>query len=160
SGESPVVIEFDAGIEGLDAVVAAGELTVGEQDADVGLFGEVALHADDADFGTVVVMRVAGIERLAGGAIVDGQYSEIPSSQSAGEARAEFGIDDAPRKEQVLRSGEVGVVFQEEGALLGKLDFEALVDGYLRVVGFHLAEIGVEGDVERERIVQHSLGVE
>ena len=84
---------------------------------------------------------------------------DVPAAEFAGEPRAEFRVHDAPRKEELLRRLEEAGVLQKEGPLLRELDFEALIDGHLRIVRFHLAEIRIQRDVERQRIVQHRLHV-
>src|SRR5215831_14002022 len=95
AGQTPVLIEHEAGVDGLDAVVAAGEFAIGEEHADVGLLAELTLDPRDADFCTFVEVRIVRIERLAGGPIVNGKQAKIPAAELAGQARAEFGVDDA-----------------------------------------------------------------
>src|SRR6266567_1780375 len=67
---------------------------------------------------------------------------------------------DATREHHVDWTDEVVAVFQKERTLLGKENFEALVDGDLRLVGFDLADIGTEGGIEDEAVVQDELGIE
>src|SRR5436305_1963623 len=97
-----MLIEPQAGIDGLDAVVAAGEFAVGEENADVGLLAEFSLDAGDADFGALAVVGIVEIERMAGSAIVDGEEAEIPAAEFAGETAAEFRVDDAAREKEIL----------------------------------------------------------
>ena len=142
AGEGPGIVELEARIERGDAIVTAGELAIGDQEAQV-RFAEFALHADHADFGAAAVVGIGGIECRTGGAVVDGQHPDVPLAQFAGNAAAEFGIDDAARKEEVLRRCEIAIVFEKKRAFFGKNDFEALIDGDRRIVRFHLAEVGI-----------------
>jgi len=66
------------------------------------------------------------------------------------------------RREKKSCSGvfEVPAVLHKERALFRIDDLEALVDGYLGLIRFYLAEIGIEGDIERESIPQYCLGVQ
>src|ERR1035438_3393059 len=90
AGKCPGIVELEARIERGDAVVAAGELAIGEEHAEV-RFAEFALHSDYADLGAAAVVGIGGIECGAGGAVVDGQHAEVPAAQLAGDAAAEFG---------------------------------------------------------------------
>src|SRR5206468_639748 len=55
---------------------------------------------------------------------------------------------------------EEASVLQEEWPPLRKKDLEPLVDRHLRLVGFHLAEIGIQRQIERKGVVQHDLRVQ
>ena len=158
--EGPVAGEFEARIEGGDAVEAAGEFATGEEGSDVGLLAEFALDAGDGDEGVSVAIGIVWSEGVAGRAIVNGEQAEIPAAELAGEARAEFGVSNAAGEEEVFGRDEVTGIFEEKWAFFGELDFEALVDGDLGIVGFDLAEIGIQGNVERERRVDDGFGVE
>ena len=106
------------------------------------------------------MQRIVGIDGMARRPIVDRQRPDRPSADLSGRARADLRIADPPREEQRDRRLEIAGVLQEERSLLGKEHFEALVDGDLRLVGFHLAEIGIDREVERHRIVRDDLRVD
>ena len=159
AGECPGVVELEPRVESRDAIVTAGKLAIGDQHAHV-RFAEVALHADHSDGGAPAGIRIVRIESRARRPVVDGQHSQVPVAQFSGDASAEFGVDDAARKEEILRRRKIAVVLQKEGTLLREDHLEALVHRDLRIVGFHLAEIGIERDVQRERVVNHRLGVQ
>ena len=71
-----------------------------------------------------------------------------------------MGIEDAAGKEELDGSLEEAGVLREERPLLGEVHLESLVDSHLRVVGFHLTEVGFPRAVERERAGQNDLGVD
>src|SRR5215470_1912943 len=64
------------------------------------------------------------------------------------------------RKDKVDRAGEVIAVLQKEWTLFRKEHREALIDGDLRLVGFNLAEVRIDGRIEHETVVQDELGVQ
>ena len=103
---------------------------------------------------------------IARSQLLTGARSSIASSPAsqrpcpAREPRAIFRIDDAPRKEQVFRRQKVIGIVEKKRPLLREIDFEPLIDSNLRIVRFHLAEIGIERDIERERVMQNHFGVE
>src|SRR5260370_21427764 len=51
-------------------------------------------------------------------------------------------------------------IFQEERPFLGKEDFKALVHRVLRLVGFDLREIRIDGRVEHQTVVKYKFGIE
>ena len=159
-GKGPGGTEPQARIQCLDTVETAGELAVAQEQAGVGLRAELAEHVNHADVRAVSAGRIGGIQCGARGAIVDRQQAHAPAAQLAGEAAAELGVDDAAGKQERFRCHEVTVVLEKEGAFFRETNFEPLVDGHLRIVGFDLAEIGIERDIERERLVDYRFGVE
>ena len=61
AGQGPVLIEFEARVQGLHAVEAAGEFALGQKHAGVGLLAELALRADHADRRVIALVGIAGI---------------------------------------------------------------------------------------------------
>lgn len=160
ASEDPVGVELEARIDGGDAVEASGEFAIGEEEADVGLLTEFALDAGDGDDGVLIKIGIGRGEGGAGGAIVNGEHAKIPAAELAGEAGAEFGVGDAAGEEEIFRSEKKAIIFEKKGAFFRELDLEALVDGDLGIVGFNLTEIRIEGDIEREAIVNDGFGIE
>ena len=103
---------------------------------------------------------LAGSAVVAGRAIVDHQRARRPLAVLAGHPRAELRVPHPPRKEQRQRRGEEVGVLEEERPLLREEDLEALVDGHLRLVGLDLAEVGVDGEVQGDRVARHQLHVD
>src|SRR5207247_2815324 len=92
--------------------------------------------------------------------VVDRDGAEGPAAGLSREPHAAARVHDLSRVEQVDGCLEVARVLDEEGALLGEEHLEALIDGDLGIVGLHLAEIGIDGPVEGERVSSDYLGVE
>jgi hypothetical protein len=140
--------------------VAFSDATLGVQDADTRLVEQVAGDAQNADAGVAPRHGASGIGELAGGLVVDGESADRPGTHLAREPRPQRRIGDAAREDEVQRRLELPRVLQEEGALLGEEDLEALVRGDLGLVGLHLSEVGVRRQVEREGVLQDDLGVQ
>ena len=66
----------------------------------------------------------------------------------------------ATREDQIDRRCEEVAVLQKERAFLREENFEALVDRDLRLVGFDLAEVGIDRRIEHEAAVQDELSVQ
>ena len=62
-GEDPDGIELDARIDRSDAIVAAGEFAVRDEESGARLFGELTLHAEHADFRVPAVVGIGEAER-------------------------------------------------------------------------------------------------
>ncbi len=69
-------------------------------------------------------------------------------------------MSNPAREDKIDGSCEVVAVLQKEGPLLGKEDFEPLIDCDLGLIRFDLAEVGIDSAVEHEAVVQDELGVE
>src|ERR1700756_3276828 len=69
-------------------------------------------------------------------------------------------MSHAAGEDEINGAGEVVAVFDEERAFFRKENFEALVDRDLRLVGFDLAEVGVDGGIENEAVAQDVLGID
>ena len=60
----------------------------------------------------------------------------------------------------MIGSDEESGILNKERPLFRKENSEALIHGDLRIVRFHLAEIGIQRHVKRQRIVGHKFGVQ
>src|ERR1700680_3904099 len=67
---------------------------------------------------------------------------------------------DATGEDEIERRREVVAVLQEERTLFGEEHLEPLVNGDLRLVGFHLAEVRIERRIDHEAVVQNEFRVE
>src|SRR5690348_9803851 len=105
-------------------------------------------------------MRIGRRQGFAWSSIVTGENPHGPGATFPGQTQAEFRVADAAREHHVDWAGEVVAVLEEERTLFWEKHFEALVDGDLRLVGFDLAEIRIDGGVEHEAVVQDELGIE
>ena len=74
------------------------------------------------------------------------------------QANAVFRVDDVARVDQEDRRAEVIRVLEKERPELGKVDRVTLVDGELGLIGFHIAEIGIDGSVEHDAVFDDELG--
>jgi len=120
---------------------------------------DVPPHPDDAELRPFAELRIIRVRHLAGRLIVGPQGAHRPGARLAREADAELGIDDPPGEHQVDRGAEVVGVFEEERPLFREIHLEAAVDGDLGAVRFHLAEVGIDGHVEHEAVLEDHLGV-
>ena len=155
----PVGRKFQARVERNDAVAGVRKVAAGSERSDVGLFAEFARDADHAVERPGVVH---GSRRLAlpRRAIVDQQRAQGPVSGFTGHARAELGIFNLAGKKQGRGSLEKAGIFDEERPLFREENGKALVDGDLRIVGFHLAEVGIQGDVKGKRVFRNEFRVQ
>ena len=158
----PVGIELQPRIDPADAVkfICPGPLPIGVDQAHRGLLEDVAIHPRDGERSPVAGQRAIRGHAVARRAVVRGEKPQRIRAGFSGQADAELRIANVPGKHQVNRSLEVVGVFDEEGPLLREIHLEALVDGDLRLVRFHLAEIRVGGDVEHQVVMQDELGVQ
>src|SRR5260370_39069682 len=92
--------------------------------------------------------------------VVDDQGAQRPIAELSRHARAELRVGDLPREKEINRRDEEPCVFDEKRPFLRKKNSEALINGELRIVRFHLAEIRVQRDVERQRIFSHEFSME
>src|SRR6266852_4322035 len=99
-------------------------------------------------------------ESIARLPVVNDQGSQGPFAQLPGHATAELRVGNLAREEKIDRRGEKSRVLDEEWTLLREKNRKALIDCHLRVVGFHLAEVRIQRDVKRERILDHEFRVE
>src|SRR5206468_12858682 len=134
-----------------NAVERRTEVADGQQAADARIT-KLPPGAYDAVHRAVAVLRILRLDLVPGGAIVDRQRADCPPSDLSGHPGAELRVSDAAGKEQIDRSLEVPGVLQEEGTLFRKKHLESLIDGDLRFVRFHLAEIRVQREIKRQRI--------
>ena len=154
----PLVVEAGGGVHAANAVKAAGELVVGVYGADAGAFADVLGDAAHGEESVFVVAGIAGVESLAGSAVVDGEDTDVGVVELAGDANAEFGVNDVAGVEEIDGRGEIIGVFEEKGAEFGEVDGVALVDRELGLVGFDLTEIGVNRGVDDDAVMQDGFG--
>ena len=95
---------------------------------------------------------------FAGCPVVDGEQADVGVIQLARDTDAELWVDDVAGVQQVDGRGEVVGVFEKEGPQLGEVHRVTLVHGELRLIGFHLAEVRVDGRVDDDGIVKDGLG--
>src|ERR1700682_1591598 len=150
----------DAAIIAARGVGHGSKLAVGVDQTDGGLFADIAIHAKHTEIGFGTPERVSGSNRAARRIIVREEGAEGPGTRLAGEAKAIIGIGDAASKDEIDGSGEVACVFEKEWTLLRKENFEALIDGDLRLVGSALGKIGMQRGVEDQGILDDEFGIE
>ena len=56
-------------------------------------------------------------------------------------------------------SVEVACILKKERAQLGEVHREALIHGELRLIGLNIAEIGVNGAVQHDAVIDNQLGL-
>ena len=85
----------------------------------------------------------------------------------SGEAASKGGRCNTAREQQprAVENSAIGVaekigIFQEERTLLREKDLEALVNRVLRLIGLYLREIGIDGGVEHQAVVENNLGIQ
>src|SRR5215470_4662995 len=87
------------------------------------------------------------------------QSNAVRSSAPA-EPRSKIRVCNTPGEQQINRSAEVVRVLDEERALLREEHLETLVDCHLRIVGFHLTEVGIRGDVQHQAIAKDEFRIQ
>ena len=147
-------------VGGEHAIVRRAEIHAGGHERDVRIPLQFTLDPHHAVQRLVPVHGVVFREGLAGSAVGNQQRPDRPFALLPGQPGAGEGIDDAAREEDLLRRLEEAGVLHEERALLRKVHLEPLVDGHLGLVRLHLAEIGTDGDVEREGVLDDHFAVD
>ncbi len=61
----------------------------------------------------------------------------------SGQPKAELRVDDVSRVDEVDWRAEVVGILEKERSELGEIDGVALVDGELRLIRFHVTEVGI-----------------
>ena len=156
----PVVVQLEAAIDAGNPVVAVPQLTITDQEANPGLFRYVPEAAQDADIGFLAAQRIARFPIQTRRLIVYQYAAKTIVSGTTSEAHAAFRIDDAPGKYQGRSRGEEIRILNEEGPPFRKLHFESLIDGNLGLIGFYLAEIGIQRQVEHHGIVKNKFRIQ
>lgn len=136
------------------------KLAVGIDKADGGLLANIAIHAKHTEVGFGSRERVTRSNRLARGLIVRKEGADRPRTLLASETQAVIGVGDAASKDKIYGSGEVACIFEKEGTLFRKENLETLVDGDLRLVGFNLSKIRIQGGVEDKGILEYDFRIE
>jgi len=158
SDQAPGVVEVRGEIDAADAIPAAAEFLVAVDGANTGVLADVARDPGNAVGGAMQVQGIAGGVGFAGLAVVDGEEAEIGSADFAGHADAVLGVHNIARVDQQDGRGEVIGVFEEERTEFGEIDRVALIDGELRLVGFDVAEVGVDGSVKDDAVFENVFG--
>src|SRR4029077_4021000 len=154
----PVFGKFQTRVERSHAIARVGKIAAGKKTADVGLLAEFARHARHSVHRPGIV-RTAG-ESLSRLPVIDDQRAERPFAEFARHAAAELRVGNLAREKQVYGGREKSGVLNKKRAFFRKTNSEGLVDRDLRIVRFDLAEIRIQGNVKRERVFQHELGVQ
>ena len=157
--QEPVRGQLHAGIDREHSIEAGTEVPAGGQKPEARL-AELTPHADDPVDRPVPPQGIGDGHELARGSIVGGQGARDPRARLARQAEAVLRVGDPAREEELGRGLEESRVLDEERPPLGEDDLVPLVDGHLRLVGFDLAEIGIERGIQRVRFVEHQLRVE
>ena len=160
SRRHPGVTQLVSAVERHHVAVAAAEISGRGEDPDRGLVPQIALQAQDGDARPVAARRMVRRHRAARCAIVDREPRHRPLADLAGHARAYLRIRDPSREKQVDWRLKVGRVLDEERPLLREEHLEPLVDRHLRFIGFDLAEIRVQRQVDGECILHDDLAVD
>ena len=158
SPSGPMLIESSRKVDAADAVPALTELFVGVDRAQARSLAQVFRDAAHGDGGVLAVERIAGGDGLAGLAIVGDKESEIGVIDLSRHADAVLGMHDVARVDEIDGRDKVVGVLEKEGPQLGKVDGEALIDGELRLLGFDVAEVGVDGGVDHDAVFEDELG--
>ncbi len=158
SPRRPVLVNARGKVDAADAVPALAELLVGVDGAEARSLAQILRDAADRDRGVLAVERIAGRDGLAGLAVVDGKQPDIGVVHLSRHADAVFGMHDVARVDQIDGRDEVVGILKKEGPQFGKVNGEALIDGELRLIGFDIAEVGVDGRVENDAVFQDQLG--
>src|SRR4051812_29522361 len=115
------------------------------------MLADIALQSEHPAVGMLPVDRRSEGRGVTPSAIVRHQRANRPGSGPSSHASSEQRVYDATRKEEVDGSLKVPGIFEEERTLFREVHLEALIDGDLRVVGLHLAEVWIPRQVKRER---------
>ena len=124
------------------------------------MLGNIPERAHDADIGRFARQRIGRVASLPGCFVVDQQRAETPGTELAGEAQSGAGIHDPAGEDQGTLGIEIVRILKEERPALVESHFETLVDRDLRFVGFHLAEVRVQGRVQHEAVLKHEFGIQ
>src|SRR5260370_37760183 len=133
---------------GRRGVAGVREVVAKKKAANVRLVAELPRDAHHSVHGTRVV-RTAG-ESPSWPAVVDHQRAKGPLAELPRHASAELRVRDPARKKQIDRGRKKTRIFNKERPLFREENREALIDGELRVVRLHLAEIRIQRNVERQ----------
>src|ERR1700733_3560326 len=106
-----------------------------------------------------IEFRIAGGPRLSRASVIHAEKAQCPGTELAGEPGAVLRFDDVVGVVEADRGLEVAAVFEKERPYLGEVRRKALV-GNGRIVDADLTEIGVDGGIEDQAVVQDELCVE
>jgi len=156
--DDPVLRKFQPCIQRSHAIARIREIAARKKTADVRLIAEFARHAHHAVRRSRVV-RAAG-ESLPRPPVVDDHGAPASTYRAFPSRACRTAGPRCGAKKQIDRVAKNPAFSMKNGRFSGKKNSEALVDGELRVVGFHLAEVRIQRDIERHRIFGHKLRIE
>ena len=156
-----MLANLKAAVDAAKLVVLLDEVVAGQQQANVGLFADVALQTENSDVSILVEKPLNRRQRLRvllflfrkiSGRIIAGKQDSksIPASL-AGKFYCDIRIDDRARVYCLnWRLKDVDSL-QKKWTLLFKEDRKALIGGDHSLIRFDLSEIGIDREVERNR---------
>ncbi len=145
-------------VDSADAIPSAAELPVGVDGPDAEVPAEILRDAAHGERCPLAVERIFGRGRLAGIAIVDKERANVGIVDFPRHARAIGGVHDVARVDQVDGRGKIVCIFEEERAQFRKIDGVTLIHRELRLLRFHRTEVGIDGGVEHQALVENHLG--
>ena len=151
--ESEVVrgAEAERPVEKAQAAVAVDEVAVGDQAAQVRSVYRSDIARPMKRLRIAAEGGIARIVEVAWGFVARRTARRATSSLLAGQLHAVLRIDDGARVDEGHRATDLedAGALEEERAELGIEQREPLVGFDLRLVGFHLREVGVQREVRR-----------
>ena len=146
-------------IDATDAVPSLAKLLVGIDCADAEVLAKILGDAPHREQRALVVERVASRHCLPRLTVIDGQQPKVRVAYLAGHASAELRVRDAARINQIDWRNEVVRILQEEWPELRKVDRISLIDGELRLIGFDIAEVRIDGRIKDDAVFDDGLGL-
>jgi len=108
----------------------------------------------------MVVQGVRGSDAAARRLIVREERPDRPGPALSRQSQTVLRIRNATSEDKIDRRVEVTAVLEKEWPLFRKENLKPLVDGGLRLVGFDLGEIRIDGGVEDQPILKDNFGVQ
>ncbi len=136
------------------------KLAVGINKSDAVVLPKFAIEPEYAVVCAISGKRICINHVLPRCAIIRYKCADGPASYFARQAAAPQRINHPPRKHQIQRRGKITGVLLKEGPLFRKENFEALVHRDLRIIGFDLPEIRIDGGVKNQAVFQHDLRIQ
>jgi len=154
-----VLVKADGKVDAADAVPALAKFFIGVDRTDARSFAYIFRDAAHRDGGMLPVKRVARRDGLSWLAIVGHKESDIRMVDLSRDADAVLGMHNAARVDEINGRNKVVGVLKKERPQLGKINREALIDGELWLLGFDIAEVGIDGGVDNDAVLQDQLGL-
>src|SRR5690348_919109 len=147
-------------VDASHAVMGACEFAIGINHTDRRLSPDVAIDPYNAETRVLAREWIIRCHAFSRRLIVGEESPDGIMSYLAGEPDAIQGIGDVAGEKQVEGRLKKVCVLKKKGPLLREEDREPLIHRHLRLVGFHLAEVGIDGRVQHQAVFQHRLAVE